>query len=225
MTDLASAMSPLPPTGGWVDRLTLPVRILFLVISIFALVFAVGVVIGIGAAILEHGTLKPLSVAAAAAAIAVAALFGWFCWRLSAFWRRPERSAYERRYSRMMVALVGAGLPVGVLLGVAGNDKPHETLFSNMPLDPLFAGIAAATLVLVLGGSLVLYHRSIDDHEQQAYLWANSLAFYFLTLALPAAWLLARGGLIAPIGIGAAMILLLAAFCINFTVWAWLKYR
>lgn len=220
MTDLASSMSPSSPEG-----LSLPVRIALLAVSGIALIFSVGVVIGMGIALFERGSLKPLSALAIVMAIAVAAALGWLCWRLAAYWRRPGQSAYERRYARTMLLLVCAGLPVGLLLGVAGDGKPHEALWSNAPLDPLLAGLAALTLVIVLAGALIVYHRSIDDHEQQAYLWANSLAFYFLALALPAAWLLARGGLIGPIGIGTAMLLLLAAFVINFTVWAWLKYR
>ena len=221
MADLSAS----PATQNWANRLSAPVRIALLAVSGIALIFCVGVVMGISATALERGALKPLAILVLGVAIAAVAFFGWLCWPLSAYWRRPGRSSYERRYARTMLILGCAGLPVGVLLGAAGNKTPHETLFSNAPLDPLLAGLAAITLVIVLGASLVLYHRSIDDHEQQAYLWANSLAFYFLALALPAAWLLARGGLIAPIGIGTAMLILLAAFCINFTVWAWLKYR
>lgn len=223
MTDL----SPSTPAvaGGWAGRLSWPVRIVLLALTTLALVFCVGVLIGILVAIVEHGYVKPRALAFLIGGSAAAALFAWLAWHLSAHWRRPGRSAYEQRYTKMIMILVASGLPLGLLLGMAGDAQPHDTVFSNGPLDPLLAGIAAATLVIVLAGTLILYHRSIDDHEQQAYLWANSLAFYFLALALPAAWLLARGGLIAPIGIGSAMLILLAAFVINFTVWAWLKFR
>ncbi len=225
MTDLAAASRSAPVTSNWADRLSWPVRIALLVVTTLGLVFCVGVAIGLTIAVIERGTIKPLALGAMVAALVLALAFGWLGWKLSAHWRRADRSAYERRYTKMITLLVFAGMPIGVLLGAASNAKPHEALFSNAPLDPLLAGIAAVTLVIALGGGLVAYHRSIDDHEQQAYLWANSLAFYFLALALPFAWLLARGGLIAPIGIGTAMLLLLAAFCINFTVWAWLKFR
>ena len=110
-------------------------------------------------------------------------------------------------------------------IGVAGDGQPGSSLFSNGPLDPSLALIAAIAEVVVLAGTLFIYHRSIDDHEQQAYLWANSLAFYFLALTLPAVWLLERGGLVGPIGIGSVMLITLSAFVINFAVWAWLKYR
>jgi hypothetical protein len=203
----------------------LPVRNGLLIGAALALLFCVGVTVGITVSALEDGVLKPRGVVALGIAVLAAALFGWACWSLSAHWRRPGRSDYERRYSNMMWILFASGLPVGLLIGIAGDGQPQDSLFSNGPLDPTVAGLAAMASVVVLAGTLVLYHRTIDDHEQQAYLWANSLAFYFLALALPAAWLLARGGLIPPIGIGSAMLILLAAFVINFSVWAWLKFR
>lgn len=221
MTDFAAAADK----DGRNSRLSGPIRITLLAVAGIALVVSVGVIMGVVAALFEQEAAKPIDLLVLAGAAGIAALLGWVCWRLTAYWRQAERSAYERRYTRTMLVLVCAGLPIGLLLGMAGNDQPHDALWSNAPLDPTLAGIAAAGLVIILAGTLVIYHRSIDDHEQKAYLWANSLAFYFLALALPAAWLLARGGLIGPIGIGTAMLLLLAAFVVNFTVWAWLKYR
>jgi hypothetical protein len=220
MTELAANAS-----SGTSTRLSLPVRIALLVVASIALLFSVGVVIGIAAASVEDGGLKARGAALLAGALLGAGLLGWACWTLSAHWRRPGRSAYERRYSKMMVLLFASGLPIGLLIGIAGDGQPGDALFSNGPLDPRLAAFAAAGLVVTLAATLVIYHRSIDDHEQQAYLWANSLAFYFLALILPAAWLLARGGLIGPVGIGSVMLILLAAFVINFTVWAWLKFR
>nr|WP_314443385.1 hypothetical protein [uncultured Sphingomonas sp.] len=207
------------------SRLSLPVRIALLIVAATAFLFSLGLIIGIAVATFEQGTLRPRGAMLLAAALAGTVLFGWACWSLSAHLRRPGRSAYEKRYNKMLLLLFSSGLPIGVLIGMAGDGRPDDSLFSNGPLDPTLAAIAAFALVVTLAGTLVIYHRSIDDHEQQAYLWANSLAFYFLALALPAAWLLARGGLIGPIGIGAAMLILLAAFVINFSVWAWLKFR
>lgn len=211
--------------SGPLTRLPLPLRIALLVIASTGLLFCAGVIVGVTMASLEQGLLKPRGAWVLLGAVSAVGLFGWACWILSAHWRRPGRSPYERRHSKMMLVLFASGLPLGLLLGVASDGRPDEFLFGNGPMDPLIAGLAAAMLVVVLAGALILYHRAIDDHEQQAYLWANSLAFYFLAIALPAAWLLARGGLIPPIGIGTAMLILLAAFVINLAVWAWLKFR
>ena len=222
MTDLAQSAGPI---DGARTRLTLPVRIALLILCAAALLFSIGAAIGVGVALAEKGTVQPTGIAVLGAAVIGALLLAWASWRLSAHWRRPGRSDYERRYSKMMLLMFSAALPVGLLIGMAGDGQPGDSLLSNGPLDPTLATLAAIGLVVTLGATLLLYHRSIDDHEQQAYLWANSLAFYFLALALPAVWLLARGGVIGPIGIGTAMLMLLAAFVINFTVWAWLKFR
>lgn len=215
--------TPLPPAAE--PARPTPVGFALLALSAIALLLSAGMVAGIAVNIVEDRRLPPLGAALLGGSLAGLLLFGWAVWRQSAYWRRPGQSAYERRYTRMMLVLLGSGLPVGLLLGFAGNSRPDETLFSNAPLSPLLAALAAGTLVVVLAGTLVFYHRTIDDHEERAYLWANSLAFYFLALALPAAWLLSRGGLIAPVGIGGAMLLLLAALGINAAAWAWLKYR
>lgn len=219
-------MTNLPPAAtGAFARLSMPVRIALLILTTLGLMFSIGVVIGIAIAFAERGELRLRGAALLSAAVLAGALFGWACWRLSAHWRQPGRSPYEKRYTKMMLLLFSAGLPIGLLVGLAGHGRPDNSLFSNGPLDPTLAAIAALGTVVILAGTLVLYHRSIDDHEQQAYLWANSLAFYFLALTMPAAWLLARGGVIGPLGFGTAMLIMLAAFCINVTVWAWLKYR
>ena len=219
MPDLA------PAATATLSRLSMPVRIALLILATIGLLFSIGVVIGIAMAFAERGELRPRGAGLLAGALVGAALSGWTCWNLSAHWRQPGRSPYEKRYSKMMLLLFSAGLPIGLLIGLAGHGRPDNSLFSSGPLDPTLAAIAALGTVVILAGTLVLYHRSIDDHEQQAYLWANSLAFYFLALIMPAAWLLARGGLIGPLGFGTAMLIMLAAFFINFTVWAWLKYR
>jgi hypothetical protein len=220
MTDHAS-----PPSigrSGWADRLPLPARLALLVIVSLLCVFSIGVIAGAAKAVLEHGVLKPRSFGVLALALGGVALTGWASWKLSAHWRRPEQSRYERRYVRAMLVLALIGLPLGMMLRFFAS--PND-LLSNAPLAPSVAVLASALLVLLLGLSLVIYHRAIDDFEQQAYLWANSLAFYFIMLALPAAWLLARGGLIPPVGIGSALLILAAALVINASVWAWLKFR
>jgi preprotein translocase subunit SecY len=215
-------MTDVAPSTGWADRIPFAARLALLIAAVLACVFAIGVVAGVSKAVIEHGVLKPRSLAVLALAIGGAALSLWIGWQLSAYWRRPGQSRYERRYTRMIAMLVLLGLPIGMLLRLT---TPTADFFSNAPLAPAVAAASALLLVVLLATTLVLYHRAIDDHEQQAYLWANSLAFYFLVLALPSAWLLARGGWIDPLGIGSALIILVAAMVINAVVWSWLKFR
>lgn len=202
-------------------------RIIALIITLALTVLAFGGIVGFTKAWIDRGTMpSPRGLLTYATFYVAAMLFGWLSWRLLVHLRQPGGSRYERRYTRMWVTLLALGFVAGILLGMAnGSSGEVSSLLANGPVDPLLAVATAATLSLVLIFSLVLYHRTIDDHEQQAYLWANSISFYFVLIATPVAWLLARGGIIPPIGIGTAMLILLAATVINFIVWMRLKYR
>lgn len=216
-------MTEISPRDGWAERLSPGVRLALLALAVMACVFAIGMVAGYSRALFQHGgDLAPRAIGVLALAILGTGLFGWLSWRLGAHWRQPERGAYERRYARMMLLLLLLGLPLGMLMRLVASPS---ALFTNAPLAPAVSALAALLLVVTLGATLILYHRTIDDFEQRAYLWANSLSFYFLALALPSAWLLARGGWIDPVGIGSALVILLASVGINALVWFWLKFR
>ena len=93
---------------------------------------------------------------------------------------------------------------------------------------PVRLAIAVLLAILVTGtfaASVWLYHRAIDDHEERAYLWGSQVAYYFLILALPAWWLLERGGIVPAITTGVAFLAILVSFLVQGAVWAWLKFR
>lgn len=204
-------------------------RLVALVAAGILALFAVSAIIGFLVAHSEAGggALKPAGIGFLAVASIMAALLAVAAWRLSAPWRGPGRSAYDRRYTRTWMILLALGLPVGILLGILTDVSPEARgdLFSNGPIDPMAAIIATAILLVVLVVTAILYHRAIDDHEEQAYLWSTTGAFYALAAMLPTAWLLERGGLVGPLGLGTAMLLLLAATLVQCLIWAWLKFR
>jgi hypothetical protein len=204
-------------------------RLAGLVASGVLALFALSAIFGFLVAHAEAGggSLKPAGFGFLAIASVLAVLLGGAAWRLSAPWRGPGRSAYDRRYTRTWVILLALGLPVGIMLGIltdAGSDSPGD-LFGTGPIEPMAAVIATAILLVVLVVTAILYHRAIDDHEEQAYLWSTTGAFYALAAMLPTAWLLERGGLVGPLGLGTAMLLLLAATLIQCLIWFWLKFR
>lgn len=216
-----------PESKGLMNRMSPTGRLIALGVSALLTIFALGGIVGFTKALLENGEApSPAGLLAYGAFYLAAALFGFLAWRLSAPWRGPGRSSYQRRYTRMWLILMTLGFPAGLLLGI--TNEPAEGLRSLAgvgPIDPILAIITALAVTVLLGASLVIYHRTIDDHEQQAYLWANSLSFYFLAIAFPVAWLLTRGGLIPPFGAGGAMLILLVGLLINTASWAWLKFR
>src|SRR3546814_17952819 len=70
-------------------------------------------------------------------------------------------------------------------------------------------------------GSL-FYHRSIDDHEEHAWLWAGLAGWYAFALAAPVWWVLHRADLAPPAD---AMMLFLLSLLVNAVVHLWLKFR
>lgn len=140
---------------------------------------------------------------------------------------KPARRPMSPRRKRYWIALGLAGLFGGVLGGwmqIAQGDPKTVglALLGNSPLPPSFAIGASIIWVVGMVVSLVLYHRAVDDHEERAYLWAGTAAWYTLTLAAPTWWVLARANLAPPAD---AMLLFFGALVVNGVVWLWLKYR
>jgi hypothetical protein len=219
---LARAAEP-----GWADRLSQPKRQVALTFSGIFLIFAVGTLVGFGRVFLEDPRAdKPADWIILAIILLLIAALSRSTWLLTRSWRSPAQSRYERRYRRMWLILIALGVPFGFLLAMAFDSGPAAAeILSNSPISPITAIACATGILIVTVVSMLLYHRVVDDHEERALLWANSGAYYALSVALPAAWLLARGGLIPPVGMGTAVLLLLGSFLVQTIVWLWLKYR
>lgn len=212
---------------NWADRLSHRGRQIALLFSGLFLVFSVGALAGFGRAFMENPrTDKPSLWIALTIILLLIAAFARSTWLLVRSWRSPPQSPYERRYRRMWMIIAALGVPFGFLLAMMVDSGPAAAeILSNSPITPFAAIACAAGILIVTIVSMLLYHRVVDDHEERALLWANSGAYYALTVALPAAWLLARGGILPPVGMGTAVLLLLGSFVVQYAVWLWLKYR
>lgn len=140
---------------------------------------------------------------------------------------KPAKRPMSPRRKRYWTALGIAGAFGGVLgawMQMAQSDGPALglALFSNSALPANFAIGSSVVWVVGMAISLILYHRSIDDHEERAYLWAGTAAWYTLTLAAPTWWVLHRASLAPAPDV---MLLFLGALAVNAIVWLWLKYR
>ena len=134
--------------------------------------------------------------------------------------KRPM-SPRRKRYAMGL----GLALVVGAVLGAVmqrGETGDAMTIFSNAPLTPGFAMGAAFLWVVGMVVSLAIYHRSVDDHEERAYLWAGLAAWYTFTLSAPTWWVLHRASLAPAPDL---MLLFAGALVVNLIVWLWLKYR
>ncbi len=204
--------------------------VLFLAITFACLVL--GFWVGFIIASLEHGHLLPRKpLGWVVVAIGLLATFGAaqllrYLFKTGLF---AGMTNFDRRYWKMWLAVALLGIPIGiglVLIGVINIDARDLTqLFSFGMIGPVSASIATIALVATLGLAAFLYHRAIDDHEERAYLWGSQVAYYFVSLAIPAWWLLSRGGLVPPLDFAAAFSIVLISFVIQAAVWAWFKFR
>jgi len=135
-----------------------------------------------------------------------------------------SHAAFFRRWSPRKrlywASIFGAGLlgmVSAITLQASGGD-----LYSNAALTPTVAIALSALWVVGLAISLVVYHRSVDDHERQAYHLGALWGFYAFVFPCPAWWVLHRAGLAPPID---AMILFVASLVVNALVYLWFKFR
>ena len=189
--------------------------------------FLVGLAVGVVAAMIAKGHL-PSRLWVAGLPVIAAPLGAWSlyaAWRLAA--PPTTASGYEKRYWRTWLVVTALGVPVGMVLAMSSRRNGVDSI-NPFTSDPISAPIAVLLAVLVTGFfalAVGLYHRTIDDHEERAYLWGSQLAYYFLVLAFPAWWLLERGGIVAPISTVVALWAILVSFLVQGAVWAWLKFR
>ena len=106
--------------------------------------------------------------------------------------------------------------------GVADRPQRADGLLSNSALTPNVAIGLSLLWVVGLIVALFLYHRTIDDHERQAYLWAGTRRLLRLCYPCPVWWVLARADLAPPVD---AMLLFALSMIVNAVVYFWFKFR
>lgn len=215
---------------GWADRLGSTARYSLIVIASLLAVLVTGMVAGFSYAVYEDGGLpaKPLPYLVFAAIIGLAAIIGWVLAVLIRSIRPETMSKFDRRYWKMWAVVVGLSLPIGIGLAALGTGEEQDGMWlvlSNAPIAASTAIVTAVLLVVLLAAAAIYYHRTVDDHEERAYLWGSTIAFYFLITAVPLHWLLARGAIVPPLTVGSALLLVLGACIVQAIAWAVLKFR
>ncbi|MCW0199550.1 hypothetical protein [Sphingopyxis sp.] len=188
----------------------------------FGAIFLAGILAGFSKVAAEAGkaTLAPWAGPLIAATLGIAGLFFYF--RRHADWFR----ALSRRRRHYWTAL-GLAAVIGGIVGVwASFDQPAnrgaiEMAFTGS-LSANFAIGASLFWVIGLLVSMVIYHRSIDDHEERAWLWAGLAGWYAFIFPAPVWWVLHRAGLAPPAD---AMLLFVLSMVTNGVVYLWLKFR
>ncbi|HYD24278.1 MAG TPA: hypothetical protein VEB68_05745 [Croceibacterium sp.] len=190
------------------------------------LLFAIGAVIGAGVAVLEPGSDTDVPVVALLVAVAIAAalLSLWGLMKLKP-WAGPEEpmSPNTRKANNllMLAGVLGAVLGAVLSLGAVSLDDPFA-LFSNGPMPPAVVIPAIAVWLLIVPVISWHWHRSIDEHEVEAYKFGGIAALYLYAFVTPAWWLAWRAGLVpAP----ETMVIYLAVIGLFGAGWFWRRSR
>ena len=214
----------------WADRLGTTARVVLILVSSILGVFAVGMLLGFSYSMIEHGHIptKPIIYLIFAAMVGLVAVIVWFLVTVVRSARPKGLSGFDQRYWKMWVIIAVLSLPLGIALAVFGlSDQGNgfSLVLSNDPISPILAILLSAAMTVLLVLAALVYHRTIDDHEERAYLWGSTIGYYFLILAFPLYWLLARGGLVPTLTIGIALLIILFSCIVQAIVWALFKFR
>lgn len=201
-------------------------RWLGLIAAIFATIMAVGMVAGFTAASAGHG-FSLLDGAILGALLMLALGLALLVYRLA----RPlvgNGAQVPTRERRSRNILIGSSLLGGItgmviaIVGLSGEDNSAFALLSNGPVHPAVAIGMAFVILFVLPLISWQWHRTIDEHERDAYRSGAVAGAYFFMIGAPVWWLLWRGGL-APRPDG--IILYFVFDFVFLAVWLWKKYR
>ena len=136
--------------------------------------------------------------------------------------RRPMSPRRRRYWSAIGLAALTGFVGGSWLLRDRSEGGGTLDLLSNGPISPGFAAGAAILWVAGIAICTILYHRAIDDHEEQAWLRAGLAGWYAFAFPAPAWWLLHRAGMVPPVD---AMLLFAGSLAVNAIVYLWFKFR
>ena len=191
-------------------------------VIIIVTAFMTGAVSGYFDKMAEYGEASRTSGFAAQLVVIAIGLvvLGAYLSRFGRFWASWSRRKQLYAVSLSIAALLGFVTTLALRFGV--GDGPSSDLFGNGQFDPQVAILVSALWIGGMALSLFIYHRNVDDHEKQAYLWGGLAGFYAVIFPAPVWWLLARAQMVPAVD---GMILFLFAVVANAIVYMWLKYR
>lgn len=184
-------------------------------------VFLMGGVAGYLDAHRAHGGGGPSGpVAGGLVLLAGAGVMWLYLRRFGAFWK--GWSHRKRLYTASIAGSVMLGMVAAIMLYGGQSDTNADPFFSNSALSPRIAVGLAFLWGVGISVAVFVYQRTIDDHEERAYLWAGLAGYYAFVIPAPMWWVLARADLAPPID---AMPLFALTIVTNALVYLWLKFR
>ncbi|MEP0191049.1 MAG: hypothetical protein ABJP70_10525 [Erythrobacter sp.] len=187
--------------------------------TFIAAVFLIGLVFGFSQSILKHGEIEAIDIAILAGMLTALAVVLNLVWRV---WprARPDSEAQSTIKSRtILLQMAVIGLVLGVISALADPDS-SQTLFSNGPLTPVWAGAMLAIWLVFLPVISWKWWQSVDEHEATAYREGGFWAAHLYLFLVPAWWIAERAGWLPP----QEPMIVFIIVCVFWTGW-WLYKR
>jgi hypothetical protein len=185
---------------------------------------SMGVVAGAGFALLDGSSKqgRAILIIAVGLAAGLAALVGLM--RLKPWAGSGEPMSPKTRKANKMLALaalLGGLFGAALSISTVSMDNPWA-LFSNSPMSPWIVIPAIAVWLSIVPAISWQWHRSIDEHEAEAYKFGGVASLYLYAFLTPAWWLAWRAGLVPAPETMVIYLLVISVFGIG---WFWRRSR
>ena len=206
------------------DRPASAKTVVFSVLLGMVVLLAIGAVAGAIAGWLESPENRGEAILAMAGAVLVGAAATFGLLRLKPWAGSGEPISPKTRKANNMLLLSGV---LGALLGAAlsistlSMDDPFA-LFSNSPMSAAVVIPALAVWLLIVPLISWQWHRSVDEHEAEAYRFGGLAGLYLYAFLATPWWLAARAGLAPRADSMVIYVIILAVWALG---WFWRRYR
>ena len=134
----------------------------------------------------------------------------------------PGEQRARLRQRRVWRAMLVPGLAAVAVLFAVKQGLGGSIYAAPGQIHPTFALVLSVVVALFALIGAVWHHRAIDEQEERAILWANTVGFYTVVPSALIAETLTLAGLIEPVSHVAMM---LAALAAAVTTYLWLRFR
>jgi hypothetical protein len=122
-------------------------------------------------------------------------------------------------------AIISATIALLIVLSDKNIDSERDVfedlLSGAATLDFTIGLVIAAIIAIGIPTTFYKWHKSIDEQEEKAVLWANTISLYFGLVLWLAWWVLAATKRVPPVDL---MTVALVTAVVSLAYWAWKKF-
>lgn len=141
---------------------------------------------------------------------------------------RNRMNARQKSYITWLItvpAIIGAAIALLLILSDerSGSERDiiDDLVSGTATLDFTTGLVVAALIAIGIPTTFYKWHKSIDEQEEKAVLWANTISLYFGLVLWLVWWVLAATKRIPPVDL---MTVALATAIVSLAYWAWKKF-